>query len=447
MSTLGIVLAAGEGTRMRSSLPKVLHQVANRPLVGHVAASAAASGIERLAVVAGPGMDAVVDAVRSFVPDAAGFTQTERRGTGHAALCARSAITADLDAVLVLIGDAPLVRPETIAAAQQALAQGADVVVVGFYARDPFGYGRLIVEDGQVKAIREENDASDAERSITFCNSGLIGFAARHLPGLLEQIGDDNPKGEFYLTDAIALADAAGLIVRAIEAGEDEMMGINDRAQLAACEAAFQTARRRQALLSGVTLIAPDTVYFSADTELGGDVVIEPHVVFGSGVRVESGARIKAFSHLEGAQVAAGAQIGPYARLRPGSRIGPQARIGNFVEVKNATFGTGAKANHLSYVGDAEVGDRANIGAGTITCNYDGYAKHRTVIGAGAFVGSNSALVAPVSVGAGAFVGSGSVVTADVPEDALALGRGRQVVRDGWASRFRAANKAGKEPG
>ncbi len=438
---LAILLAAGEGTRMRSARPKVMQEVGNRPLIAHVAHAAAEAEVDTLAIVIGPGMAAVTEAAQKAAEGArqtvTSHVQSERLGTGHAVLAARTAIADRYDHVLVLLGDAPLVRPQTIQAARRALSEGADIAVVGFRAADPTGYGRLIVHDGQVVAIREHRDADPAERAIDFCNSGIMAFAQAPMLSLLDAIGNDNAKGEYYLTDAIEIANRAGLVVRAVEAPETEVMGVNDRAQLAECEAAFQAAKRADVLSSGVSLIAPETVYFSADTQIGPDATVEPHVVFGPGTVIESGARIRAFSHLEGAHVAADAQIGPYARLRPGTEIGEKARIGNFVEAKNAVFGPGAKANHLSYVGDTSVGAKANIGAGTITCNYDGFFKYRTEIGEGAFVGSNSALVAPVRIGAGAIVGSGSVITETVPDDALALGRGRQVIKEGRAAQFR----------
>lgn len=442
---LAIILAAGEGTRMRSAKPKVLQEIGNRPLIAHVVSSAASIGVDSIALVVGPEMDAVEQVARDFAPSVGSYQQLQRLGTGHAVASAREAVTDAFDEIVVLLGDAPLVRPETIAAARARLAGGADVVVVGFRAADPFGYGRLISEGDQITAIREHKDASEAERAIDICNSGIMAFKRQHMLRLVDSIGTDNAKGEYYLTDAIEIAHRSGLKVQATEAEEDEVMGVNDRAQLAVCEAIFQERRRDEVLQSGVSLIAPHSVHFSADTILEPDVTVEPNVVFGSGVHVMSGARIKAFSHLEGATVAANAQIGPYARLRPGAEIGEAARIGNFVEVKNSVFGPGAKANHLAYVGDSSVGPKANIGAGTITCNYDGFFKHKTEIGAEAFIGSNSALVAPVKIGAGAFVGSGSVITDDIPDNGLAIARGRQNTKPDWALTFRATKNAEKK--
>ncbi|MBN8999872.1 MAG: bifunctional UDP-N-acetylglucosamine diphosphorylase/glucosamine-1-phosphate N-acetyltransferase GlmU [Rhizobiales bacterium] len=443
-NALAILLAAGEGTRMRSALPKVMHPVAGLPMVGHVLAAAGAAGIDRFAVVVGPGVEALRTFVAKRAPEAALFEQTERRGTAHAVLAARAAIEAGADDVLVLYGDTPLVRPETLARLRAELAKGAAVVVLGFRPADPTGYGRLIEDGGRLVAIREEKDASAEERRIGFCNAGLMAFAGATVLSILDAIGNANAKGEFYLTDAVEVAHARGLPVVAIEAAAEEVAGVNTRAELAAVEAVWQGRARRAAMLAGVSLQAPDTVFLSHDTRLAPDVTVEPNVVFGPGVSVESGAVIHAFSHLEGAHVAAGAAVGPFARLRPGAALAERAKVGNFVEVKNAAIGEGAKVSHLTYIGDAKVGAEANIGAGTITCNYDGFDKALTVIGAGAFIGSNSALVAPVTIGDGAYVGSGSVITEDVAADALAIGRARQVEKPGWAARFRALKAAMK---
>ena len=437
-----LILAAGEGTRMRSALPKVLHRVGGRTLIGHVVEAAKASGASRLSAVVGPEREDVAAEVRKRAQDASVHVQTERLGTAHAVLSAKAAL-GDGDDLIVAFGDTPLVRPETFARLSDAL-KDADIAVLGFRPNNPQGYGRLIEENGNLVAIREEKDASEAEKKITLCNAGIMAFAGRHALSLIEAIGNKNAKREYYLTDAVALARARNLNVTVCEAPEEEVMGINDRSQLAEAEAELQKRMRKAALDSGVTLVAPETVFFSADTKLGKDVTIEPNVVFGPGVIVKDGATIRAFSHLEGAEVGEGAVVGPYARLRPGTKLGAKTKIGNFVEVKAATFGDGAKANHLSYVGDASVGANANIGAGTITCNYDGYDKHKTEIGEGAFIGSNSALVAPVKVGKGAYVGTGSVVTEDVPDDALAVARGRQAVKEGWAAEVR--KKRGKAP-
>ena len=427
---------------MRSALPKVLHRVGGRTLIGHVVEAAKASGASRLSAVVGPEREDVAAEVRKRAQDASVHVQTERLGTAHAVLSAKAAL-GDGDDLIVAFGDTPLVRPETFARLSDAL-KDADIAVLGFRPNNPQGYGRLIEENGNLVAIREEKDASEAEKKITLCNAGIMAFAGRHALSLIEAIGNKNAKREYYLTDAVALARARNLNVTVCEAPEEEVMGINDRSQLAEAEAELQKRMRKAALENGVTLVAPETVFFSADTKLGKDVTVEPKVVFGPGVIVKDGATIRAFSHLEGAEVGEGAVVGPYARLRPGTKLGAKTKIGNFVEVKAATFGDGAKANHLSYVGDASVGANANIGAGTITCNYDGYDKHKTEIGEGAFIGSNSALVAPVKVGKGAYVGTGSVVTEDVPDDALAVARGRQAVKEGWAAEVR--KKRGKAP-
>jgi len=435
---LSLVLAAGEGTRMKSARPKVMHEVAGRPMIGHVLAAAVAAGSDRLGLVVGPDMREVAEGAEREFGEISVFTQTEPLGTAHAVLAARAALERRADDVLVLYGDTPLIRPETLLRIRERLAQGADLVVLGFRATDPEGYGRLILDrEGGLEAICEEPDAGPGERAIDLCNSGVMGFRGALLPRLLDDIGNDNAKKEFYLTDAPALARSKGLSVAIVECAEEEVLGVNSQAELARVEAVYQQRLRRRALEAGVTMIAPETVFLSYDTELGHDVKVEPNVIFGPGVTVRAGATIKAFSHIEGAVIGEGASIGPFTRLRPGARIGRQARVGNFVEIKAADVGAGAKINHLSYVGDATVGAAANIGAGTITCNYDGHDKHRTAIGAGAFIGSNTALVAPVTIGDGAYVGSGSVITKDVEADALALERSEQVVRPGWAARWR----------
>jgi bifunctional UDP-N-acetylglucosamine pyrophosphorylase/glucosamine-1-phosphate N-acetyltransferase len=436
---LSIVLAAGEGVRMRSSRPKVLHPIGGAPLIAHVLAAVGEIG-GATAVVVGPNAEVLRDAVTQLMPGAEITVQRERRGTAHAVLAAKDAIARGYDDVLVLFADTPLVRAETLANLRAALADGAAVSVLGFRAANPTGYGRLITKDGALIAIREHKDASAAEREITLCNGGLMALAGYVALKILTKIGNQNAQGEYYLTDAVAIARDMGLKAVVLEAPEDEVHGVNSQAQLAQAEALLQRRLRGAALEAGVCMVAPDTVHFCADTKLGRDVVIEPYVVFGPGVMVEDGARIRSFSHLEGARVGPGAAIGPFARLRPGARLGAKVRIGNFVEVKEADIADGVAANHLSYIGDARVGEGTNIGAGTITCNYDGFDKHRTEIGAEAFIGSNSSLVAPVKVGDRAYVGSGSVVTADVPPDALALGRGRQTVKEGWATAWRAAH-------
>jgi bifunctional UDP-N-acetylglucosamine pyrophosphorylase / glucosamine-1-phosphate N-acetyltransferase len=441
---LSIVLAAGEGTRMRSSRPKVMHAIGQRSLIWHVlGAVREASGAT--AVVVGPGQDAVTAELKLVAPLAEIFVQRERRGTAHAVLAAKPAIVRGPDDILIVFADTPLIRSETLAQMRALLAAGAAVVVLGFRPSDPSGYGRLVTAEGQLIAVREEKDASDDERKIGLCNGGLMALRGDVALSLLEQIDDRNVKQEFYLTDAVASARARGLDAVVLEIEEDEVRGINTQGQLAEAEAVLQRRLRAAALEAGVTMMAPETVFLAADTKLGRDVVIEPYVVFGPGVVIEDGARIRSFSHLDGAHVGQGAAVGPFARLRPGAKLGADVRIGNFVEVKEASIEAGARANHLSYIGDARVGEGANIGAGTITCNYDGVDKHRTDIGKEAFIGSNSALVAPVAIGDGAYVGSGSVISRDVPAGALAVARGRQVVKEGWAKRVREMKTARKK--
>ena len=429
---------------MRSSLPKVLHRLGGLPLIGHVVRAVAAAGADKIAVVVGPGHDAVAEAARAEVPNAAVFVQTERLGTAHAVLAARDALAAGHDDVVIVFGDTPFVSPAAIAALRRLVADGAAVAVGGMRPDDPTGYGRLFMDGDRLVAIREDKDASREEREIGYCNGGLMAMSGALALNILEAIGADNVQGEHYLPDAVAIANDRGLTVSAVEIDEAQVFGINTRGHLAVAESRFQAERRAAAMDGGATLVAPQTVFFSHDTQIGQDVIIEPNVFIGPGVTIEDGATIRAFSHLEGAVVAVGAIIGPFARLRPGANIGPNARIGNFCEIKNAEVHEGAKINHLSYVGDAEIGARANIGAGTITCNYDGANKYRTMIGADAFIGSNSALVAPVTVGRGAYVGSGSVITTDVPDDALAVGRGRQATKPDWAARNRAKTTSKK---
>src|SRR4051812_41685189 len=439
---LTIVLAAGEGTRMRSSRPKVLHEVAGRSLLGHVLTAAANTSI---AVVVGPQHDNVAADARAYAPRAQTFVQAQRLGTAHAVLAAKAAIEQGADDILVVFGDTPLILPQTLDKLRDTLAGGAAVAVLGFRPDDPTGYGRLVTEGSELIAIVEHADATEQQRAIPLCNGGLMAFDGKVALQILERIGNDNRKGEFYLTDAVKIARDMKRKTVAFEVTEDEVSGINTKAQLAAMEATMQQRLRQAALEAGVTLVAPETVHLAADTKLGRDVTIEPFVVFGPGVTVEAGATIRSFSHLAGAHIGRNAVVGPYSRLRPGAKLEEGVHIGNFVEVKEATIEAGAKANHLSYIGDSRVGAGANIGAGTITCNYDGVDKHRIDIGERAFIGSNSALVAPVKIGDGAYVGSGSVITADVPPDALAIGRGRQTVKEGWAKRLRELKSLGKK--
>lgn len=429
---------------MRNSRPKVLHAIAGRSLIAH--ALCAVGAIDgKTAVVVGPGQEAVAEAAKALMPGVEFYVQHERRGTAHAVLAAKAALVRGADDIVVVFADTPLVMPETIARLRGALAAGAGVAVLGFRPADPAGYGRLVVDaGGRLLAIREEKDASPAERAIGLCNSGLMALAGDAAVMILEQIRDDNAKREFYLTDAVVIARAMGLAAVVLETDEDEVRGVNTQAQLAEADAVLQRRLRAAAHEAGVTMVAPETVYLCADTKLGRDVTIEPYVVFGPGVTVEDGALIRSFSHLEGARVGRGARVGPFARLRPGANLDTDVHVGNFVEVKEAHLEAGAKANHLAYVGNARVGAGANIGAGTITCNYDGFRKHLTEIGKEAFIGSNSALVAPVKIGDGAYVASGSVITGDVPADSVAFGRARQAVKEGFATRLRAVLRAGK---
>jgi bifunctional UDP-N-acetylglucosamine pyrophosphorylase / glucosamine-1-phosphate N-acetyltransferase len=436
-TSLTIVLAAGEGTRMRSSLPKVLHPVAGSSLLAHVLSAAPQGKTDRLAVVIGPDHAAVAKEAKRVRADAEAFVQSERLGTAHAVLAASDAIASGADDLLIAFGDTPLISSQTFARMREPLGNGAALVVLGFRAADPTGYGRLVVEGGQLLAIREQSDATEAERKITLCNAGVMALDGRIALKVVEQIGNANAKGEYYLTDAVGIVRAMGLAAIVIETGEDEVRGINTKAQLAQAEAVMQTRLRQAAMAAGVTLIAPETVHLAADTSFGRDVTIEPFVVIGPGVSIADGAVIHSFSHIVHSTIGSDALVGPFARLRPGTSLGDGAKIGNFVETKAAQIDAGAKVNHLTYIGDTHVGAGANIGAGTITCNYDGFRKHKTEIGAGAFVGSNTSLVAPVKIGAGAYIGSGSVITKEVAEDALALERNAQQSRPGWAKRFR----------
>ena len=434
-----VILAAGSGTRMRSALPKPLHAVGGLPLLGHVLAAGATLAPARLVVVVGEGGARVAEVAQGLAPGARIAEQPMRQGTGDAVRCALPALEDFEGRVIVLYADTPFLRPETLAA---LAASPAAVTVLGFRAEAPGGYGRLIRDaDGGLARIVEAADATEAERAVTLCNAGVMAFdlapARRWLAGLTNA----NAKGEYYLTDLVALARAEDQPCAVVECAEAETLGINSRAELSQAEGIFQTRARAAAMAGGATLVAPETVFFSHDTRLGRDVTVAPNVVFGPGVTVEDDVEIGAFCHLEGCTLRSGAAVGPFARLRPGAVLEGGARVGNFVEIKNAVLGAGAKANHLAYVGDATVGAGANLGAGTITCNYDGFAKHRTEIGAGAFVGSNSALVAPVRIGDGAYVGSGSVVTSDVDADALAIGRARQVNKAGLAAKLRARLK------
>lgn len=429
-----VVLAAGKGERMRSSKPKALHEIAGRTMVAHVLDTLAGLAPERIVCVIGPGMDEVAAAAAP----AEAAVQAQRLGTGHAVLAARETLGGFEGAVLVLFADTPLIRAETMRALADAVDGGAAVAVLGMRPASANEYGRVVLDEaGRPEAIAEWRDAGPEERALPVCNAGVMAVDGRRLFTLLDRVGDDNARGEYYLTDIVALARADGLETALVEVREEEALGVNSRAELARAEAVMQRRLRERAFDAGVTMPMPETVYLSYDTRFGRDVTVGPNTVFLPGVTVEDNADIRAFCHLEGAAVRSGARVGPYARLRPGADVGPGAGVGNFVEVKNAVLEAGVRANHLAYIGDAHVGADANIGAGTITCNYDGFRKHRTEIGAGAFIGSNTALVAPVSVGPGAVVGAGSTVSRNVEADALVVERAQQTERKGWAARLR----------
>ncbi|MDQ3246563.1 MAG: bifunctional UDP-N-acetylglucosamine diphosphorylase/glucosamine-1-phosphate N-acetyltransferase GlmU [Pseudomonadota bacterium] len=437
-----IILAAGEGTRMRSATHKVLHPIAGRPMLLHLLDTAAALGASRQVVVLGKGRDQVAQAIEGL--DVQVAIQAEQKGTGHAVQQAGNALSGYSGPVLILYGDTPFVSRETLAIMLDRLLAGdaPGVVVLASRQTDPAAYGRVILGDGdRIAKMVEYKDASNEERAVDLCNSGMMAVRADDLFRWLEQVGNANVAGEYYLPDIVGIAAAEGRAAVAVEGDALETAGINSRSELAQVELQWQRRRRLLAMQEGATLIDPDSVWFAFDTQVGRDVLIEPNVVFGPGVEVADGAMIRAFSHIEGATIGAGAEVGPFARLRTGSRLGEKSKVGNFVELKKTTLGAGAKANHLSYVGDSDIGEKANIGAGTITCNYDGFGKHRTIVGAGAFIGSNSALVAPVVIGDGAIVGAGSVITRDVEADSLALERSEQRGIAGWARRFREMKK------
>ncbi len=442
-----VILAAGQGTRMKSPTPKVLHAVGARAMLDRAIDAAEAIGCDPIVVVVGAHSPAVGAHVRARLGEGATALQDPPLGTGHAVLAARSALAGFSGDVVITYADCPLLDAAAIEPLFDLRGTGADLVVLGFEAADPGAYGRLILgEDGALLRIVEAKEASVGELAVNACNSGVMAADAAMLFDLLGQVKADNAKGEYYLTDVVGLANERGLAVLTTFAPETAVMGVNSQGELAAAEAAFQAHRRLNLMAEGVSMSAPETVHLAWDTEIAGGAVVEPYVVFGPKATVETGAVIRAFSHIEGSVVRAGAIVGPYARLRPGADIGPGAHVGNFVEVKNVTLGAGAKANHLSYLGDGSVGAGSNIGAGTIFCNYDGFDKSRTVIGEGAFIGSNTLLVAPVTVGDRAFTGTGSVITEDVEADALALGRARQTSKPGWAKAFRAMKAAGRKP-
>ncbi len=438
-----IILAAGKGTRMKSDLHKVLHPIAGHPMLLHLLDSFAELDLKRTVVVVGDKREQLDAALADRGVTTA--LQEPQLGTAHAALQARAALEGFSGHILVCFGDCPMVRADTVRRLIAALDEGAKVAVLGFRPADPLAYGRIIADsDGTVAKMVEYKDANDEERACDLCNSGLIVAHSDDMWPLLDAVGNDNAQGEYYLPDVATGAIARGDTVKVIETDADEVAGINSRAELAVAEAQWQALKREEAMAGGASLKAPETVFFSWDTELGRDVTIEPNVVFGPGVTVANGATIRAFSHLEGASVGEGCSVGPYARLRPGAVMGKDSKVGNFVEMKKAVLGEGAKANHLTYLGDAEVGAGANIGAGTITCNYDGYFKYKTVIGERAFIGSNSALIAPVRIGADAIVAAGSAVSRDVGDGDLRVVRGDQVVKPGWADRFHDAMKKKK---
>lgn len=441
-----VILAAGHGVRMKSSTPKVLHEVGGRSMLAHVMAAAGELSPSRMAVVVGDHAPGVGEAARAERGDVAIAVQAPPRGTGDAVMKAGPALEGFAGVVLVLYADTPLVEAATLKSLAEKIDGGVAVSILGMTPIDPGAYGRLkLGADGSLEAIIEAKDASPEELDIDFVNSGVMAIDSDFLARALPRLNNDNAKGEYYLTDIVAIARGEGLSCAVVEADEDEVVGVNSRVELAVAEEIFQDRRRLQVMEAGVTLIDPSTVYFSYDTEIANDVIIEPNVFFGKGVKIASGATIKAYSHLEGARVGEGASVGPFARLRPGAKLARDSKVGNFVEVKNAELGAGAKVSHLTYIGDASVGAEANIGAGTITCNYDGFSKHKTEIGEGAFIGSNSALVAPVKIGKGAYVGSGSVITKDVEDDALAVARGRQSEIKGWAAKFRAVHSVKKK--
>ncbi len=439
--TAAVILAAGKGTRMKSELPKVLHPVAGLPMIGHVLRTAERASLSPVVLVVAPGMHALVKYVREQFEDTVIVTQNEPLGTAHAVLSAEGALKDFEGNLLVLYGDTPLITAETVSALSETLMADASCVasVLGFTPEDAGDYGRLITTaDDTLTRIAEARDANTKERAVRLCNSGVFCLRGSVAWGLLHDVKNDNAKKEFYLTDVVELANAAGYRARYLEVQDaSEVLGVNSRAELAAADGAMQARYRTQHMDQGVTLLDPATVYFSADTEIGPDTLIEPHVFFGPGVAIGAGAHIKAFSHIEGSVIGNGAIVGPFARLRPGTNLGERVKIGNFVEVKKSEIEADAKINHLSYVGDASVGEGANVGAGTITCNYDGYQKYRTTIGKDVFIGSNSALVAPVTIGDGAMIAAGSVITEDIAPDALALARTRQEQKEDWAKSFR----------
>ncbi len=446
MAVALVILAAGKGTRMQSDLPKVLHQIAGAPMLVHAMRSGTSLEPEKTIVVAGHGADKVEASARAHDPDVTVALQTEQLGTGHAVAQAKDALSGFVGEVIVLYGDTPFIREETLAKMVEARSH-SDVVVLGFEAADPMRYGRLITEGDDLKRIVEFKDATDEERRVTLCNSGVMCAKSDVMMDLVSSLENNNAAGEYYLTDIVGIAASKGLTSSVVRCAEAETLGVDSRTALARAEGIFQQSKRESLIEDGAKMSAAETVYFAFDTEVGRDAVIEPYVVFGPGVTVESGATIRAFSHLEGCHVARGAVVGPYARLRPGAELAEGAKVGNFTEIKNAQIGEGAKVNHLSYIGDAHLGADVNVGAGTITCNYDGVFKHKTTIGDRAFIGSNTMLVAPITVGADTLTASGSVITQNVPDDALAVGRARQENKPGFAKRLMDGLRAKKAKG
>ncbi|MAK61843.1 MAG: bifunctional N-acetylglucosamine-1-phosphate uridyltransferase/glucosamine-1-phosphate acetyltransferase [Ponticaulis sp.] len=446
MQRAAVILAAGKGTRMQSETTKVLHKVGGRMMVDWSLNLADQLKCQKRILVIGTHSDDLRQVAMDRVGEAGIAVQDPPMGTGHAVQCAESVLRGFEGMVVILYADTPLLPVSAVEAAFEALEQGGDISVLGFDANEPGGYGRLICnDDGELLEIVEAKDASSEQLAVSFCNSGVMAVRSKELFELLGKVTNANAKGEYYLTDIVALGRERGLKAVAVKCSEEDVLGVNSRVQLAEAEQVFQSQKRKALMESGVTMTDPETVYFSFDTEIGRDVSIEPNVVFGPGVSVEEGVEIRAFCHLEGCRISSGSQIGPFARLRRGADLGKGVRVGNFVEVKNTRMDDGAKANHLAYLGDGKVGARSNIGAGTIFCNYDGYFKHATVLGEDVFVGSNSALVAPLTLGDSSFIGSGSVITDDVPEHALALGRGKQHIIDGWASAYHADMKQKKQ--
>jgi bifunctional UDP-N-acetylglucosamine pyrophosphorylase/glucosamine-1-phosphate N-acetyltransferase len=442
-----IILAAGHGTRMKSDLPKVLHQVGGRAMLDWVIATVQGAGVSRIVVVVGANAPALNEHVAKRLGPGAIAVQDPPQGTGHAVRAAEKAL-GDFDGdAIVLYGDGPLIQSKRVEELFSVRESKGGQAILAFNAQNPFGYGRIVsAADGTVERIVEEKDASDAERSLMLCNSGVICADAKVLFRLLSMLKNDNAKREYYLTDAVALGRSAGVATDVVVGDESETLGVNSRVELAQAEAIFQNRARTAAMEAGVTLIDPASVFFSYDTEIESDVTIEPHVFFGRGVKIRRGARIHAYCHFDGTEIGENAEIGPFARFRPGSKLARKVKIGNFVEVKNATMAEGSKASHLAYVGDVDVGARSNLGAGTIVCNYDGFDKYRSTIGEDAFIGSDTALVSPVTIGDRAYTGTGSVITKDVPDGALGVARGRQVNLEGWADKNRAKKQKPKEP-